>query len=94
MKPVCVPCQRFYRVKKNGFRFIEGMPIGKDVQPGNIEPDKWTPYKLWAGDLYECQGCGSTIISGVASQPISEHYMEDFKELVELSNARFQVNDC
>ena len=26
MKPICVPCQRFYRPKKNGFMFIEAMP--------------------------------------------------------------------
>ena len=26
MKPICIPCRRFYRVKQNGYHFIEGMP--------------------------------------------------------------------
>jgi hypothetical protein len=27
MKPICVPCQRFYSPLKNGFEFIESRPI-------------------------------------------------------------------
>lgn len=28
MKPICVPCRRFFRPKRNGFAFEEGFPTG------------------------------------------------------------------
>jgi hypothetical protein len=94
MKPVCVPCQRFYRPTRNGIPFIEGMPIGNDVKPGLAEPESWRPYKLWVGDQWGCPDCGATIIVGVAHNPISEHYRPEFREQVERMGARLQVNDC
>jgi hypothetical protein len=94
MKPICVPCQRFYRPKKNGFAFIEGMPIGNGVEPGLRQPESWEPYKLWRGDLWHCPDCGAEIIVGVAPSPMSEHYRPDFVEHVESSRATLQVNDC
>lgn len=97
LKPVCVPCRRFFRMKKSGYYFIEGMPIGRDVQPGNLEPEKWQPYKLWVGDLWQCEGCGAELISGFGQQPISEHYMPEFADKkAGLVDARggIQVNDC
>ena len=101
MKPICCKCQRFFKVKKNGFRFIEGMPkAGERPKPGIEEAHNWVPYKLWVGDLYECQGCGDQIVSGFGSGPISEHYMDDFNETVLRSEAvnngisLLQVNDC
>lgn len=94
MKPICKPCQRFFRPEKNGFYFIEGMPIGDKVAPGTSQPDKWKPYKLWIGDLWKCQGCGTEIIVGVPAMHISEHYMTDFDERVQAFGAKYQVNDC
>lgn len=95
MRPICVKCQRFYRPKKNGFYFIEAMPIGNETQPGTEAPELWTPYKVWSGDLYECQGCGHQVVSGVGSGPITEHYQRDFQEVVERTNAsQLQINDC
>lgn len=94
MKPVCVPCQRFYRPKKNGFSFIEGMPIVPKAAPGTSEPEKWKPYKLWIGDLWECLGCGANIVVGVAFEPVSEHYKEDFQEQVDAWKPKLIVNDC
>jgi len=102
LKPICCKCQRFFRVKKNGYRFIEAMPKpGERPKPGIEENEKWTPYKLWVGDLYECQGCGSQIVSGFGNAPISEHYMQDFKESVTFAEKAtndnrqlLQVNDC
>lgn len=84
MRPICVTCQRFFRCKKNDYFFIEGMPQG----------EQWQPYKLWAGDLYECEGCGATIISGVARCPIREHYQQDFEQVRSRLNATLQINDC
>ena len=83
MKPICVPCQRFFRAKQNGYYFIEGMPREGRPEPGTSEAEKWTPYKVWVGDLWECQGCGATIVSGVGRGPLAEHYQPDFAETVQ-----------
>ena len=97
MKPVCVPCQRFFRMKKQGFYFIEAMPKPGESRPaaGTQEPDKWTPYKIWSGDLWQCQGCGATILSGFGHLPIVEHHQPTFEQTVKNLNAnQLQVNDC
>lgn len=95
LKPICVPCGRFYRPKKNEYYFIEGMPAKDGAAPGREHPDDWRPYKLWCGDLWECEGCATQIIVGVGSRPVSEHYMPEFKKCMEQLNAdQLQVNDC
>lgn len=100
MKPICVPCRRFYRVQRNGYRFIEAMPKEGRPEPGLAEAERWTPYKLWVGDLWRCEGCGHELISGVGAGPIAEHYQPDFSEHVASAEARMQVhplvriNDC
>jgi len=93
-KPICVPCQRFFRPKKNGFPVIEQMPTDNDAVPGTSQPEKWSPYKLWIGDLWECQGCKAQIVVGFASEPISEHFHEAFGNMVLDREAVFKVNDC
>ena len=94
MKPICVPCQRFFRPKRNGLPFIEAMPIEGHPEPGTAEPERWAPYKLWIGDLWCCDGCGAEIVSGVAGLPVSEHYKSDFTEQAARLNAALQINDC
>src|SRR5436190_24294052 len=94
LKPICVKCQQFYHPKKTGISFIEGMPIESRAPSGTERPDLWKPYKLWRGDLYECEGCHHQIISGFAQTPVSEHYMPDFQEQVQKFNATLQINDC
>lgn len=97
VKPVCVACQRFYRMKKSGFYFIEAMPVPgvRHAEAGTAHPEQWTPYKVWSGDLWECQGCGHQLVSGTGRAPIIEHYQEDFLGAVRRLNAeQFQVNDC
>jgi hypothetical protein len=94
-KPICVPCQRFFRMKRQGYYFIEGMPKGEAALPGTQEPWRWQPYKLWAGDLYECKGCGAQIISGFGLQPIDYQHTDTFKDNVRRLGAdQLQVNDC
>lgn len=93
-KPICVPCQRFYRPAKNGFTFIEGMPTINHAKPGTAQPEAWKPYKLWVGDLWECEGCKTQIVVGVPSQPIAEHFQEHFALEVIRRGAKLQVNDC
>ena len=107
MAPICVSCQRFYRPEKNGFTFLEGMPVPPSNQPmarvlpGTAHAEYWKPYKLWRGDLWKCEGCGHLIISGVPRLRMSEHYMPSFDEHVKQYATRYeglpfpyQVNDC
>ncbi len=95
MKPICVPCRRFFRPKKNGFHFTEGFPSPHDAEPGNQEPENWKPYKIWVGDLWECRGCGTQIVSGFGSGPIRTKHDPGFADERQRLNAQqFQVNDC
>jgi len=94
LKPICVACRRFYRPHQNGVWFLEGMPAFNGAPPGLGAPDQWKPYKLWRGDLWKCHGCGHELISGVAFDPFSEHYMPHFKQEVEELKPILQVNDC
>ncbi len=88
MKPICVKCQKFYKPKKNGFRFTEMMPVnGPDWDQGT-----WRPYKVWDGDLWECKGCGHEIVVGCGLEALSEHYMPDFHDYQKMS--QLEVNDC
>lgn len=93
MKPICVPCRRFYRMVRAGLPFIEGMPSGNDAPAGNKAPDRWRPYKVWFGDLWRCPDCGAEIISGVGSQRVAEHYEADFKDWADRAEG-LQINDC
>lgn len=92
MKPICVKCQRFFKIERNGVRFIEAMPGNGNPVAGTFEAHNWTPYKLWLGDLWKCPDCGAQTISGVGLQPISEHFHENFAELAK--DASIVVNDC
>jgi len=94
MKPICVQCQRFFKPKKNGYPFVEGMPTVALAPAGADAPDKWRPYKLWMGDLYECPGCGGQVISGVGREAIAEHFQPDFERTVKSFGPKLQVNDC
>ena len=96
LKPICVACQRFFRPKKNDFYFTEGMPIGNHHVPvGKERPELWKPYKVWAADLWECEGCGTQILSGFGREPIAEKHHKDFDKRRHAFGAdQFQVNDC
>jgi hypothetical protein len=95
MKPICVPCRRFYRPHRNGTYFVESKPIGGVTHPpGNEAPECWEPYKLWQGDLWKCMGCGHELIVGTGLLPISQDYMPGFKEDIELTRAKITINDC
>ena len=92
-KPVCAKCALFFRPKKNGFAFIEGMPRTDDAPPGRRAPEQWRPYKLWTSDLWECPDCGVEIcLSG--SQPIAVQHEPEFQKLVDRLAPELQVNDC
>ena len=95
LKPICVPCQRFYRPTKNGRVIVEGKPIGPGRPlPGTAAPEQWVPYKLWMADEWTCQGCGAKIVVGSGQSPISHDLKPDFNEQIVKYNATLQVNDC
>lgn len=93
LKPICVKCQRFYRCKKTGIIFTEGMPTEPRAPAGAIRPELWKPYKIWSGDLWHCPDCGHQLISGVGAHPIAvQHQERVFKDWNEQSE--IQINDC
>lgn len=96
LKPICVPCQRFFRPKENGVYFLEGMPLGGLIPspPGTLAPERWKPYKLWSGDKWACPDCNAEIIVGVGVAPIAIQHEKDFAETVRKFGAIYQVNDC
>lgn len=73
---VCLPCRLFYRIKKTGVAIEEGMPLGP-MHDGTSE--RWGPYKLWMGDLYECPSCGAQLVTGFGRNPLAEHYQSDYE---------------
>lgn len=95
MKPICVPCQRFFRPFRTGFYFTEGMPIRAGARPGTDDADNWEDYKLWAGDKWKCQGCGAEILVGFGYAPLLVRHEPDFAKMVIAFGANtFRVNDC
>jgi hypothetical protein len=89
LKPICVACKQFYRPHQNGYRFLEGKPMG----------DEWMPYKLWLGDVWKCKGCGNEIIVGTGNRPVSENWMPMFEDLCldardRIGGELLQINDC
>jgi hypothetical protein len=97
LKPICYACHRFYRMKKSGLYFREGMPAGGGgtlSEPGLAFDQDWIDYKLWSGDLWHCLGCGHEIIVGTGFAPVRERHHEDYAEMVVSTNATFRVNDC
>ena len=98
MKPICLPCERFMRPKRNGYYFVEGKPWGGGMEwDGERGKDSlgWTPYKVWVGDVWACPDCGSQIINGVGIDPVAEHYQDGFDEVMTRTNARqLMVKDC
>ncbi len=63
---VCVKCQRFMRIEKNGVTVEEQTEVGE-------------PYKLWDADKYRCPACGFEVISGFGRGPIAEHYQPTYE---------------
>lgn len=95
MKPVCVKCQRFYKIKKSGITVQEMMPrTGGPTPAGTQAPEKWKSYKLWRGDLYACTGCGHEIVTGFGNMPFAEHYQEQYADDLAAHPPYVNINDC
>lgn len=88
MNLACPKCRTFYRIRKTGVYWEEGMPTTSE--PGA----PWQAYKLWAGDLKECK-CGAQVILGPPGGfPIGEHYQPDYAERVERHGPIVRIDDC
>ena len=70
--PLCWPCGLEMRPEKNGVTVIEMAHFG--------------PAALWHADLWKCPECGAAVVSGLAKNPVAEHYQPDFAR--QLSEAR------
>lgn len=92
VRPICATCNLFFQPDKNGVYFEEGRP----VCTGTVDPEdvEWVPYKLWVGDRWRCRGCNATIIVGVASQPLAEHYQPDYEGLKQRLGCTLRIDDC
>ena len=94
MKPICVKCQLFYQPQRIGVSLLEQMPDAD--RSGVIDGIHWHPYKLWMGDQWRCDGCGSEIIVGVGMKPLAEHFEDNFAAELEYAggDSVLRVNDC
>lgn len=94
-RPVCVPCARFYRTEKNGFRLTESMPAVDGAKPGKNFAHQWKPYKLWCADKWKCPGCGHEMVTGFGHACVRNQHEPDFDELrIKDGFNDFVVNDC
>lgn len=96
-KPVCVKCKKFYRMKRSGLQWTEGMPLmsqnpGSSPSTDKFEVAGWTGYKVWMSDLWECQGCGGQILCGHGASPVVERHHAGFE--AESDKSVFRVDDC
>ncbi len=93
MRPICIPCQRFFKVIKNDYYFTEGCPATRGTNPAIADKGHWKPYRIWAGDQYKCPGCGAEIVSGIGHGPLGEKHEPDFEaKHTSLGANRLQVN--
>ena len=63
-RPVCVPCAREMRCKKNDY-------LVSDREPACY---------VWAGDMFECEGCGHQVVVGWAKEPVRWGHEDGFAE--------------
>jgi len=68
-RPICPKCHVEMRPERNGV--------------GVLDMADWGPYSLWDSDLWKCPECGVEVIGGFGEGPISAHYEDDFKRLIE-----------
>jgi hypothetical protein len=61
--PICVTCQVQMRCQKTG--------VDVELMAGDM------PYQIWSADLFACEKCGISVISGFGNRPVAEHFQAD-----------------
>lgn len=83
-KIVCVSCEVEYRPETNGVLVNETA--------------SFATYKLWHADLLKCPKCHNLIIAGFASEPLAEHWQDDFidiyKEAIRSGQRLYRDNEA
>lgn len=80
-----------------GHPLLERLAFGDVDQLNRVKPgplEGWQSYKLWAGDLWECRGCGAQIIVGFGNAPVSEHYKDDYQDTKTRLGVTRRIDDC
>lgn len=92
---VCRPCGLFYDTEKNGV-YVEEMAPVRPLYNGAPLPgeDIWKPYKILAGDLLKCPGCGHELISGFGRGSIAEHHEPTYAATRARLQPIVQIKDC
>ena len=55
---------------------------------------KWIGYKLWAADLWRCEGCGHEMVTGHGRKAFAVHYEPDYEERRAAEPPIIRVDDC
>ncbi len=73
-RPVCVKCNCELWPKTNGV--------------GVLDMANFSPYELYAADLWKCPKCGLEVVGGFGRNPISSHYEPHFQAVVDEYTSR------
>jgi len=84
IRPVCIKCQKEYKVKKSGV--ITELMTTFGGKPASFE--------LYDSDLWECPGCGHQIIGGFGQKALAQHFEEDYQEVLKRVSTTSQVFKC
>ena len=96
-KPICVPCERFMRPKKNGVSWLEMAPMSNEADGDDTRPvhrKGWRAYKLWMADLWHCPDCHHEVIVGHGRDPIAMQHEEDFSRVLDSYSPTLEIKDC
>ena len=70
-KATCAECNKEMAVCKVGVYVVEWADA---LGPG--------PYKIWAGDAFQCPQCNKRIVAGFNLNPLSVQHEADFRNLL------------
>lgn len=72
LRPVCVKCQKEYKVQECGVALVEYFKRDGELKP----------YKFYFVDLWVCPVCGHQILGGHGNPEARDHEKERMEELI------------
>lgn len=81
-KITCVQCEVDYKIVKSGNYVIDMF----------LDPPQ--SCKIQNGDRWECPVCGHQVVAGYAQMPLSEHYQDNFEQLLEQVKSHSMTIHC